>query len=62
METGGKYVLRQLLFIFIIFLLSLLFLAIGLMIGYSLLGEGNNPLDILKPSTWQSIVDKFIGN
>jgi zinc transporter ZupT len=30
--------------------------AIGAMVGYSVLGDGK-PLDALKPSTWQHIID-----
>ena len=48
METGKGYV-------------SLAFLALGLMVGYAVLGEGKDPINILKPETWQAIVAKFTG-
>ena len=56
METGKGYVFRQLLLILIVCLISLASLAIGLMIGYSVLGEGKDPISILKPESWQAII------
>lgn len=47
MNSGWKYVRNQLAFVVLIALLCLIFLAIGLMIGYSFIGEGRNPLSIL---------------
>ncbi|GAB2551817.1 DNA-directed RNA polymerase subunit beta [Gracilibacillus alcaliphilus] len=40
----------------IIIILSFFALAIGLMIGFSALGDGS-PLDVLKLETWEHIVD-----
>ena len=40
METGKGYVFRQLLLVLIVCLVSLAFLALGLMVGYAVLGEG----------------------
>ena len=48
METGKGYVFRQLLLVLIVCLISLASLAIGLMIGYSVLGEGRDPDQHLK--------------
>ena len=45
----------------IVCLISLASLAIGLMIGYSVLGEGKDPISILKPESWQAIIAKFTG-
>ena len=56
MTSGWKYVAKQFA------LLSCLFLAIGLMIGYSVIGEGKNPFAILSLDKWQSIIGKFTGN
>lgn len=47
MNSGWKYVRNQLAFVVLIALLCLIFLAIGLMFGYSFIGEGRNPLSIL---------------
>ena len=61
METGKGYVFRQLLLVLIVCLVSLAFLALGLMVGYAVLGEGKDPISILKPETWRAIVAKFTG-
>lgn len=42
--------------------LSLCFLAIGLMIGYTFFGGGDDPLSILSINHWQTIISKFTGN
>ena len=61
METGKGYVFRQLLLVLSVCVIGFAFLAIGLMIGYAVLGEGKDPISILKPETWQAIVAKFTG-
>ena len=53
MTTGWKYVAKQLTLILVVVILSVLFLAIGLMLGYSVFGEGKNPLAILSLDKWQ---------
>lgn len=62
MTTGWKYVAKQLTLILVVVILSVLFLAIGLMLGYSVFGEGKTPLAILSLDKWQSIIGKFTGN
>lgn len=62
MTTGWKYVAKQLTLILVVVILSVLFLAIGLMLGYSVFGEDKNPLAILSLDKWQSIIGKFTGN
>ena len=62
MTSGWKYVAKQFILILVIALLSCLFLASGLMIGYSVIGEGKNPFAILSLDKWQSIIGKFTGN
>ncbi|MCP3027597.1 DNA-directed RNA polymerase subunit beta [Halobacillus sp. A5] len=47
--------------ILIVLVLSVLALAIGLMIGYGVLGDGD-PLDALSWSTWQQIIDIVTGD
>lgn len=61
METGKGFVFRQLLLVLSVCVIGLAFLAIGLMVGYAVLGEGKDPISILKPETWQTIVAKFTG-
>lgn len=40
----------------VIFVLSIISLVLGLMVGYGVLGDGN-PIDALKIDTWQHIID-----
>lgn len=61
MQTGWKYVRNQLLVIVAVILLSVLFLILGLMLGYSVFGQGDNPLSVLSLEKWQSILAKFTG-
>ncbi|MBM7636932.1 DNA-directed RNA polymerase subunit beta [Streptococcus saliviloxodontae] len=58
---SGQYVLRQYLFILLVVALSFLCLIIGLMIGYSVIGDGSHPLAILSPAKWVSLINKFTG-
>ncbi len=62
MTSGWKYVTKQLVLILVIALFCCLFLAIGLMIGYVIIGEGKNLFAILSLDKWQSIIGKFTGN
>ncbi|MGT2887500.1 DNA-directed RNA polymerase subunit beta [Streptococcus didelphis] len=61
MTSRWKYVAKQLALIIIIALLACLFLAIGLMIGYSLIGDGHKPLSILSLDKWSELFNKFTG-
>lgn len=61
METGWRYVLKRLLLIILVALLCALALAIGLMLGYGVIGDGDNPLTILSPEKWQELIRKFTG-
>lgn len=53
------YVLRQYTFIVSIVLLCLVFLAIGMMIGYGVIGDGKNAFDILSIEKWKALLMKF---
>ena len=57
MTSGWKYVAKQLGLV----LLACLFLAVGLMIGYAVIGDGKNPFSILSIDKWQAIIGKFTG-
>lgn len=61
MTSGWKYVIKQIILIVIIVILGYLFLALGLMIGYGIIGDGKNPFAILSADKWQAIIGKFIG-
>lgn len=41
--------------------LALLLFAVGLMVGYSVIGEGDNAFAALSPSKWQELFGKFTG-
>ncbi|KXT77023.1 DNA-directed RNA polymerase subunit beta [Streptococcus sp. DD12] len=60
-DYGWTYVLKQVRLLLLIALVCLALLALGLMIGYSFIGGGGNPLEVLNPSTWQDIIAKFSG-
>ncbi|HEK9954304.1 TPA: DNA-directed RNA polymerase subunit beta [Streptococcus equi subsp. zooepidemicus] len=61
MTNGWRYVINQLALIIAIGLLGLFCLALGLVIGYSLIGDGQNPLAILSPDKWAELIHKFTG-
>ena len=56
------YVVRRLLLLILVLFLGLLALGIGLMVGYGILGKGQNPWAILSPAKWQELISKFTGN
>lgn len=61
MTSGWKYVAKQLGLVLVVALLACLFLAVGLMIGYGIIGDGKDPLSILLLDKWQAIIGKFTG-
>ena len=62
MNKQAAYVLRRFLLVIIVLLLGVLALGIGLMIGYGILGKGQDPWAILSPAKWQELISKFTGN
>lgn len=61
MTTGWRYVLQQFMLLALIAFLACLFLAIGLVIGYAFIGDGQNPLSILSVGKWAELISKFTG-
>ena len=61
MNKQSKYVLRRFILVIVVLLLGVLALAIGLMIGYGILGKGEDPWAILTPAKWQELITKFTG-
>ena len=61
MNKEAKYVLRRFVLVMVVLLLGALALAIGLMIGYGILGKGEDPWAILTPAKWQELITKFTG-
>ena len=56
------YVVRRLLLLILVLFLGLLALGISLMVGYGILGKGQNPWAILSPAKWHELISKFTGN
>ena len=61
MNKEVAYVLRRFLLVIIVLLLGLLALGIGLMIGYGILGKGQDPWAIFAPEKWHELIAKFTG-
>ncbi|MGT2623701.1 DNA-directed RNA polymerase subunit beta [Streptococcus thoraltensis] len=59
MKQRILYVLRQYLFIIVVVALCLLFLALGLVIGYGVIGDGKDAFSILSLDKWQELIAKF---
>lgn len=49
--------MKTIIRIFLVCLISSVLFCIGLMIGYSVLGNGASALDVFKAETWQHILD-----
>lgn len=61
MRTGWSYVWRRLVLFLALALLGVMFLALGLMVGYGVIGDGENIWSILSPDKWQELIGKFTG-
>ena len=61
MNKQVSYVFRRFLLVIIVLLLGALALGIGLMIGYGILGKGQDPWAILAPGKWHELIAKFTG-
>lgn len=56
-----KYVGKQVGIVLLVILLGMIVFGLGLVIGYGVIGGGDNPWSILSPDKWQSIISKFTG-
>lgn len=54
-------VLNYLLLVLIVAIVGLFLFVLGLMIGYGVIGDGDNILSVLSPSKWQDLISKFTG-
>lgn len=52
---------KNLLFVVIILLFAILIFAFGLMVGYGVIGDGDNMFSILLVEKWQEFISKFTG-
>lgn len=55
------YVGRQLLIVIVVALLAVIVFSLGLMVGYGVIGDGDNIWAILSPDKWQELLGKFTG-
>ena len=62
MNRKSSYVIKRLLLVILVLFLGALALGIGLMVGYGILGKGQDPWAILSPAEWQELIHKFTGN
>ena len=62
MNKKSSYVIKRLLLVILVLFLGALALGIGLMVGYGILGKGQDPWTILSPAKWQELIHKFTGN
>ncbi|HFU4459573.1 TPA: DNA-directed RNA polymerase subunit beta [Streptococcus suis] len=56
-----NYVGKHLLLVFILALIAILVFALGLMVGYGVVGDGDNLFAVLSPTKWQELINKFTG-
>lgn len=59
MNKKSSYVIKRLLLVILVLILGVLALGIGLMVGYGILGKGQEPWAILSPAKWQELIHKF---
>ena len=60
-ETNLRYVGKQLGIVLLLAVIGIIIFAVGLVIGYGVIGDGKNPLSILSPDTWSDIIGKLTG-
>lgn len=56
-KTIAKDILIYILKVLIVILLVALAFIIGTMIGYSVIGEAGDPMDVFNPEIWQNILN-----
>lgn len=61
MSSVWRYVVRQVGLLLLVALLACLFLAIGLIVGYSVIGDGQHASSILSIDKWTDLIHKFTG-
>lgn len=55
------YVGKHLLVVLLVVVLGLLVFGFGLMVGYGVIGDGENVFAVLSPEKWQELIGKFTG-
>lgn len=56
-----SYVGKQLALVCIVLIVGVLVFGLGLMIGYGVIGDGDNVFSILSPEKWHILFNKFTG-
>lgn len=56
-----RFVGNQLLLIVVVIVLVLILFAVGLMIGYGVIGDADNSWAILSADKWRELIGKFTG-
>lgn len=64
MRVEARNIMKDILFymlkiIVIVVLVAVAFI-VGAMIGYTVIGDGGNPLDIFNPQLWRHVLDFFV--
>lgn len=62
MTDKFKYVGKQLALVVVVLILAAIVFAVGLMVGYSVIGDSSNPWSILSGQTWSDVIGKLTGN
>ncbi|ACO15935.1 competence associated protein [Streptococcus pneumoniae] len=56
-----SYVGKNLLLVVIVLLIAALVFVLGLVLGYGVIGDGDNVFAVLSPAKWQELIGKFTG-
>ena len=61
MSENWKYLSRQLGIVVLVLIIAFIIFCLGLVIGYGVIGNADNPWSILSPNTWKELISKFTG-
>ncbi|HEU4236059.1 competence associated protein [Streptococcus pneumoniae] len=60
-KENPSYVGKNLLLVVIVLLIAALVFVLGLVLGYGVIGDGDNVFAVLSPAKWQELIGKFTG-
>ncbi|MGT2711208.1 DNA-directed RNA polymerase subunit beta [Streptococcus oriscaviae] len=60
-KESFAFVGKQVLLVLLVALLAIVALGLGLMVGYGVIGDGENIWAILSLEKWQELISKFTG-
>ena len=61
MSENWKYLSRQLGIVVLVLIVAFIIFCLGLVIGYGVIGNADNPWSILSPDIWKELISKFTG-